>query len=63
MPKIFAWITKEKEGYVGNWTLPDSIDKEPTTYLFSSELGAQLWIYYEAELLGARVQWLDDLPV
>jgi len=56
--KILAWITKEDEGYVANWTFPDTVDKEPATYLFSSEDGARHWIYWEAELLGVGVQWL-----
>lgn len=59
MHAIRAWITKEKNGYVACWSFPDTVDQPPATYTFSSDEFARAWVYYQANLLGVRVQWLD----
>ena len=63
MHAIRAWISEEKDGFVACWTSPDTLDRPPATHRFSSKDLARHWIYFQAEELGCRVQWLDDPPV
>lgn len=59
MPTVLAWVTEEQGKYIASWSSPDTLDRPPATYTFPTEEHARLWVYYEAELLGCGVKWLN----
>ena len=58
--QILAWISHEDGLFVACWSASDNLDRPPATWAFTSKEAARAWIYFEAELLGARVKWLDQ---
>lgn len=60
--QILAWISEENGRFVACWSSSDTLNRPPATHVFSTEDAAKAWIYFEAELLGVPVKWLDRCP-
>ena len=60
--QILAWITEENGRFVACYVSNNTLDRPPATHVFSSKDGARAWVYFEAELLGVPVKWLDRCP-